>query len=351
MFLQPVQDHSEAGSDACPAVTGPVLCQPEHRRLQVVGLQPCPAVSQAGLDVLGGHDGGPLPVAEVAGSDHLSPGEGQPPLDLLGGAARASRRHQVHAEPADVAARCLWREVGHSGPAEVFLLGRPPPGEAEAGDVVSTAVFSSWLPEVNCRAGGGDLWRGPDPAVVQHQTADPVGRQRRQRGVVAAPGRHDPVQRHEARAVGGLSPQLGRCLWADAARLLPRHRRRGPAEGAAKLQHYVEVRRPPLTDGQVLQPLRTAAGPVDGEEPQRLGRLAVVTLDGGGGGGLAVLQGQQQGLPLQPGDRVPQFIDGDVGLPVGRVVIPDVICLQDDVRDQVAGRPTPVHQTLQASLQ
>ena len=69
-------------------------------------------------------------------------------------------------------------------------------------------------------------------------------RQRRQRGVVAAPGRHDPVQRHEARAVGGLSPQLGRCLWADAARFLPSHSRRRPAEGAAQLQHYVEVRRP-----------------------------------------------------------------------------------------------------------
>ena len=81
MFLKPVQHHSEAGSDACLDVTGSVLCQPEHRRLQVVGLQPCPAVSQAGLHELGSRDGGPLPVAEVASSDHLSPGEGQPPLE------------------------------------------------------------------------------------------------------------------------------------------------------------------------------------------------------------------------------------------------------------------------------
>ena len=90
------------------------------------------------------------------------------------------------------------------------------------------------------------------------------------------------MQRHEARAAGGLRPQLWRCLRTDAVRR--------PVEGPVQLQHCVVV---VPADDPIRQPLGPAAGPVDGEEPQRLGGLTVVTLNGGG---LAVLQGQQQGL-------------------------------------------------------
>ena len=37
--LEPPQDHLQAGIDASPAVTGPVLDQPQHRSLDVAGLE------------------------------------------------------------------------------------------------------------------------------------------------------------------------------------------------------------------------------------------------------------------------------------------------------------------------
>ena len=78
--------------------------------------------------------------------------------------------------------------------------------------MINAAVVSTRRPDFDCRAEAGDLsvrWRYYT-AVVPHQPADRVSRQRRQRGLMAAPGGPHPVQSDEARAAAGLSIQLGR---------------------------------------------------------------------------------------------------------------------------------------------
>ena len=73
--LQPVQNHVHAGSDACPAITGLVLCQPEHRSLYMVRLE-CwrrPFILQGVFHSFRDPDGCMLNWGEVVGSYHLGP--------------------------------------------------------------------------------------------------------------------------------------------------------------------------------------------------------------------------------------------------------------------------------------
>ena len=175
---------------------------------------------------------------EVADGDYLGPREGHSVLYICGGAVRASCGDQMHTVAADVLL-CLRRQEGGLPGAGEKGVSLRPPQQAEAGHVVTSASVIIRLPNIDCRAGAGDgggRWI-EGPAEVLHQPADGVSRQRRQRGLVAAPGRPRPVQRDEARVVGGLSAQLGGFLWADA--VLPRPRR--PAEGGAELKHDVVV--------------------------------------------------------------------------------------------------------------